>query len=141
MAISQPNLVLDWSVDHAVGIAQFDAEHQVFFRLVRKLYEAMKNGTNRATVGALLGEIYTYSATHMTHEEEVLERCGFPQLEEHRSEHAQFRARLREYMDQYDRERSPVALSLLQFLQEWLDRHLKQFDSRYAEFLHAKGMG
>jgi hemerythrin-like metal-binding protein len=91
-------------------------------------------------LGALLGELYAYAARHMTHEEDVLEQHKYPELESHRLEHQEFRRRLREYMEDLDSGRTPIALSLMQFLQEWLESHMDEVDRQYVEFLKAKGV-
>ena len=140
MSTSQPRLVLQWHPEHSVGVAQLDNEHQKFFRLMRNLYDAMKMAANKTVIGALLGELYAYSATHMTHEEEILQKNNYPELEEHRREHLLFRERIRTYMDEFDSRHGTISLSLLQFLQEWLGNHIVTVDQRYVEFLRSKGV-
>ena len=140
MATSQLKLVLEWSEQYSVGVEQIDREHEKFFFLVGKLYDAIRTGANRVAVGALLGDLYAYSVCHMTHEEDILETNGFPDIAAHRTEHKHFRKQLRAYMDEFDAGRTAISLSLFQFLQDWFGTHLNSTDRQYIDFLHSKGI-
>ena len=132
MSTTQAKLVLEWCPEYSVRHEQLDSEHQRFFQLVRNLYEAIRVSASRAVIGAILGELYAYSVSHMTHEEDILEECGYPELASHRAEHKQFRKKIRDYMDEFESGNTAIALSLLQFLQDWLRDHLVGADQRYA---------
>lgn len=140
MATVQAKLVLEWSQEDSVGVMVLDSEHEKFFQLTQKLYDAIRIGSSRGVIGALLGELYAYSVSHMTHEEDILELHSFPELEAHRAEHKHFRKKVREYMDEFDAGRTAIALSLLKFLQEWFKTHIHETDQRYVQFLKEKGV-
>lgn len=140
MATAQLKLVLGWSEQFSVGVEQFDREHEKLFFLVGSLYDSIRTGANRTAVGALLGDLYAYSVGHMTHEEDILEEYGFPDLAAHRTEHKHFRKQLRDYMDEFDAGRTAIAVSLLQFLQDWLKMHMQGTDRQYVNFLHSKSV-
>ena len=140
MPTAQAKLVLEWTPEYSVHVAQLDHEHQRFFQLSKNLYAAITTHSSRAVIGALLGELYAYSVQHMTHEEEILESFAYPELESHRNEHKDFRERVRDFMNEFDAGRDAIALSLLQFLQEWLHTHIQDVDQRYAGFLRSKGV-
>lgn len=140
MPTAQARLVLDWTPEYSVRVAQLDVEHQKFFQLIKNLYSAITMHSSRAVIGALLGEIYAYSVGHMAHEEEILDRFAYPELEPHHEEHKRFREKIRGFMEEFDEGRDAIALSLLQFLQEWLDTHIHNVDQRYVDFLQSKGL-
>ncbi len=140
MATRQPVFTLQWSPDFSVGVERFDAQHEKYFLIVQKLYDAIRFRAPRARVGEILGELYAYSVSHMTDEEDVLEEYGFPRLQEHRAEHRKFRRNVRSYMDEFDAGNTAIAVSVFQFLQDWLHTHLSEMDGRYTEFLHARGV-
>lgn len=140
MPTAQTRLVLNWTPEYSVHVGEIDHEHQKFFQLSKNLYSAISARSSRAVIGALLGELYAYSAHHMTHEEEILERFDYPELQAHRDEHKKFREKIRDFMDEFDAGRDAIALSLLQFVQEWLHSHMENVDRRYADFLRSRGV-
>lgn len=140
MASAQPTLMLHWTGDCSVGIERFDLQHQKFFILVERLYNALRFRGQRAAIGELLGEFYAYSVSHMTDEEDLMQEHGYPQLDQHRTSHLEFRRRVREYMHDFDSGNTAIAVSVLQFTQEWLQKHLLEEDRLYIEFFRSKAI-
>ncbi len=140
MSQIQEQLGLQWSPQYSVGVAQLDSEHQRFFELSRNLYEAMAAGASRSATGILLGQLFAYGVSHMTHEEDILEEHGYPELEAHRREHKLFRKQVRDFIEEFDSGRSAMAVTLLRFLHNWQKSHLEEVDQRYVSFLRAKGV-
>ncbi len=140
MASTKPDLILQWSDEHSVGVQRFDAQHEKYFLIVQKLYDALRFRAPRARIGEILGELYAYSVSHMTDEEDVLSEYEFPDLEKHKHAHREFRRKIRSYMDDFDSGNTAIALSVFQFLEEWLQIHLCQEDKHYTEFLNKRGL-
>lgn len=140
MSSAQFRLSLEWSAEYSVGVARLDKEHQRFFELGRNLYDSVSSGASRSVTGALLGELFAYAVSHMTHEEDILEEHGYPELDAHRREHKLFRKQVREFMEEFDSGRTAMCVSLLNFMREWQKSHLEGFDQKYVEFLRAKGV-
>lgn len=139
MSKVQEQLGLEWSAQHSVGVAELDREHQRFFELARNLYDAMSEGASHTATGVLLGELFAYGVSHMTHEEDILEEYGYPELEMHRREHKLFRKQVREFIEEFDSGRTAMTVTLLRFLHNWQKSHLEEVDQRYVSFLRAKG--
>lgn len=140
MVSAPPPLLLHWNEESSVGISRFDEQHKKLYSLVDKLYQRLQNSGSRVVLGELLGELYAYSVSHMTDEEDVLEYFNFPGLKDHREEHRNFRKRVREYMDDFDSGNTAIASSLFVFLQEWLTGHMQSVDRQYTDFLHQRGI-
>ena len=140
MATARAVIVLQWSEEYSVGIEKFDEEHRHYFSLLQKLYMAVRKKSNRAVIGVVLGELYAYSVSHMTEEEDLLEYFKFPELEAHREEHRSFRRAVRGYMMDFDSGNTAIALSLFVYMQQWLLSHIASCDRKYTSFLHRQGI-
>lgn len=137
---STPELILHWKKEFTVGVERFDTQHEKYFLFIEKLYDALRFQWHRGVIGELLGELYAYSVSHMTDEEDLLEQYEYPELIEHRQGHREFRRRIREYMDDFESGNTAIAVSVLQFLQDWMKGHLFETDRKYTEFLHSRGV-
>jgi hemerythrin len=133
-------LLLHWTKESSVGISRFNEQHKRLYLLVEKLYQNLQNPGERTLLGELLGELYAYSVSHMTDEEDVLEYFNFPELQSHKNEHREFKKRIREYMDDFDSGNTAIATSIFAFLQEWLSGHMLGTDRHYTHFLHRRGV-
>ena len=70
--------MFQWSTDYAVGIRQVDEEHQQLFVLAERLHRAMLEGNGKAILVDLLARLVDYTCYHFAHEEQLMERIGYP---------------------------------------------------------------
>ena len=120
-----------WKDAFELGIPGIDAEHQQFFEIMNRCARAASDGASPTTVEAILQELATYAAHHFRHEEEALDRVGYPELPEQRAEHLRFEhelARIRAL-------ERPSILAPLALARDWLVQHVTGADRRYVAWI------
>jgi hemerythrin len=132
---------ITWTGDMSVGVELFDREHKRLIHTMNMLYDAMLAGSPELILNEVFEEIVSYTNLHFCHEEKFFEESQYPLAAEHTIEHQELRSRIVEFRNDMGREHPMfLALDVLQFLKEWLERHILQEDMKYARFLREKGV-
>jgi len=130
---------LDWRSSFSVSNPEMDAHHQRLFRLLNDLHEAILTQRGRVDMGPIIDRLFEHTLNHFAAEEQLMESCGYPDLEAHRQEHERLLERVREMDATYRHPKSgkwevvPEAFAFL--LKDWLMEHILVMDKAYAPFV------
>lgn len=128
--------VLIWTDDYRVGVDAIDKDHQVIFRLTNKVMEADMTAAEGA---AIVAELMAYTSSHFRREEAIMEACGCPDLEHHRTFHRKLESHVAELADQWDADKDASALiELRSFLRNWWSGHIMNVDKTIAQYAEGK---
>ncbi|MEJ8838029.1 bacteriohemerythrin [Ramlibacter sp. AN1133] len=125
------NFIVEWREGFRTGIAEIDAEHQQLFALVK--------GLELANAKQLLHGLVDYVVTHFTHEEELMERSGYPGLHRHVEMHEGLAARVSEFLVSGASWSEHRVQELRTFLNKWLVGHILTHDLHFGRWYHARG--
>ena len=130
---------IQWSPALAVGIPEIDAQHQELFRRAERLVSALRAG-DRGEVEPLVRYLTDYVVEHFSAEERYMREIGYPGLEGHRAAHDTFREDLAEMVADYEKKGPTplVALTMHNWLSDWLRRHVGGLDVEIGRFADAK---
>ena len=131
---------ITWSDEFSVGVSLFDRQHK---KLVGMLNAAIANPsatTRSEPVADILAGMTRYALEHFKSEEDLMVAHGYPLLEEHRAQHEGFWKKLTELSMATTKGDDTVPRALLDFLQQWLTRHILQEDMQYKAFFQKKGV-
>ena len=129
-----------WNDSYKVNVKKCDEQHQRLFAIMNELFDAMRVGKGTEALGVIAGELASYTETHFRAEEEILRRVNYPGLAGHLVEHKKFEAQVGSLKQQVNLSGSPSAVELLDFLKDWLAKHIKQIDRQYSSYVNAKGI-
>lgn len=129
-----------WSEEYSVNIKAIDEQHKGLIDLIEKLHTAMLNRQSRAVMGDILSELVNYTNSHFAYEEELMEKYGYPGFHEHKKHHQQMRHKVLALQDDYGRGKIVVSMQVMDFLKDWLARHILGTDQLYKEFLNSEGV-
>jgi hemerythrin-like metal-binding protein len=132
--------VYQWLSGYAVGVHQIDQEHQGLFAVAERMHQAMLEGQGKQHLDALLGELLEYTREHFAHEEQLMERIGYPELSEHRRQHAQLRSNVEAMQNRAVSGETTMTIEAMRFLMEWLKRHTVTSDRRIAGYMTERGL-
>lgn len=132
--------LLTWNDSISVKVRQFDDQHKKLVDLVNKLHDAMKEGKGTQILGDVLKSLATYTQTHFADEERVMKQHGFPEYEKHKQEHNKLILQVVDIQKQMDAGKAPITQAVMQFLRDWLMKHIQGEDKKYGVYLNAKGI-
>ena len=127
--------MFEWKNEYTVNIGSIDAQHQNLFAIGRELYEAMSTGQGRAVLGRILDRLVQYTSAHFAHEERLLQLHRYPDFAKHKAEHDALVKQVAAFQTEFHSGRASMAVQVLQFLKDWLEKHIKGSDLAYAPYL------
>ena len=132
--MSQVHYVI-WKDEYSVGIAKLDARHRKILEIIDELYHAPRGMKEAATVWQSLMQLMDYTMTHLTEEEDMMKKCGYPDLASHKDVHNMMRRKIVELIEMYRKISGDLSFEVLEFLKEWWIRHITGTDRKYIPCL------
>ncbi len=80
---------MQWEPRHSVGNADLDAQHQAILARCNALADCLDEASDRR-FDETFQELMALAREHFAAEEALLVRCGYPELEDYRSEREEF---------------------------------------------------
>lgn len=130
--------LLDWTPTLELGVEQMDRQHKQLVKILNELHQAMLAGSQRKDLIRVMEELILYTKYHFTTEERLMAEAGYPSLALHKQKHQALTAKVEEYASDVLKGRTTISLSILQFLKDWLNRHILGTDREFAEFVKAR---
>ena len=98
-----------------------------------------------ADIRQLLKRLEDYTTMHFTHEEKLMEEMSYGGIEEQKKQHRMFVQKLEEFTDRVSKlslgTQDAMIQDLFEYLQQWLQDHIKVEDMKYARFAMEKTKG
>lgn len=129
-----------WEDKYSLGIAEVDRQHQKLFELFNQLYDAMQQGHGAEVIDKVLTSVVDYTVYHFGFEEKLMHECGYEDEAAHQVEHVRLTAQAKALAQRLRADHADVTMATLQFLADWLSRHILVSDKKYAVFLLAQGV-
>jgi len=132
-------MAMEWKELYSCHIPEIDQQHKRLFELGNQLYTlALRNDAeeHHNKIKMILTELQAYTVYHFEFEEALLERYGYPNLEEHKDEHQFFIKKLSEFeVDLFQQDMKEVILRLIMFVSEWISNHIVIEDKKYGRYI------
>lgn len=126
-----------WTNDLSVHHNGIDTQHKALLKIGEKL-EQFSRSDNKTREGflAIVEELKAYTVFHFEHEESLLKAAKYPALELHQKIHQGFVKQVTSVDYNHFNYQDPKALNeLILFLSQWVVRHIKSEDFKYASAL------
>jgi hemerythrin len=131
--------LFNFDQEFKLGIPEMDEEHIVLVNMLNEVHEFIHAG-EKEKAGQFFKETLTaYVDTHFSDEEAYLEKIGYPQLDEHRKIHANFKRSMEESLPRIDTLDDAAFRSALTDVYTWIINHIGKTDRRYAVFKENSG--
>ena len=131
---------VEWKDDYSVGIDSIDQQHKKLLNLINQLQTAVDYKTGEEFEREALDELVDYTKTHFSYEEGLLEQNNFPGYEPHKAQHVEMINKVEEVLTEYDKDPDTAMSNAVEFLQNWLIKHINGTDKQYSSFLIDKGV-
>lgn len=133
--------LMEWSEKLSVGVTQFDNEHKKLVGMVNELFDAVQGGHGKDVLGKILDGLISYTKSHFAGEERYMTQHGYPGLIAHRAEHEALTKQVLDVDKKFKAGATAVlSMEVLNFLKNWLIKHILGTDKSYGPFLNSKGV-
>lgn len=124
--------VISWDDRYSVGVKELDEQHKKMFKMLDDLFESIDTVVDSQTVSNVLSRLREYALEHFETEERYMSECGYPDIENHKWTHEQFRMKVDDLCSDGTARPEQVLTDILNFLYEWLTNHILSCDKKYA---------
>jgi hemerythrin-like metal-binding protein len=125
-----------WDDVLSVGVDEIDEDHQKLIGIFNVLNHAVSEGESQAYLAAVLEELINCTVWHFSHEERLMLKYGYDELDAHRAEHRELIAAARELQQEILQAREGVTESHIEYLERWLTEHIFTTDMRMGDHLY-----
>lgn len=127
--------ICSWSPDFSTQVEDMDEQHKVLFRLINTLYKFIKKGVTGQLNIEVVDELVSYTEYHFGQEEQLMKKFHFPEIVAQKRAHKLFVAKIKEAQKGIKSNGGRVDESVLQFLTDWLIKHIQGMDKKYGEYI------
>lgn len=129
---------MQWRSTLEVGHAQIDSEHQSLVEVLNRLHAAMKQGKGKDEIEKVLVFLKDYTVGHFKAEEALMMAHRYPGAQLHMAIHADLVKQVADLITNYKAGKTVLTGSVLDFLEEWLVKHIMSEDKALGQFLKDK---
>jgi len=125
--------LMTWTDKLSVGVGVLDEDHKKLVGMLNELFDAMRAGQGRDSLGRILNGLVQYTKFHFAREEKYFAQTGYPAAVPHKQEHDALTRQVLDVQQKYTAGASAtLSLDVMQFLKNWLANHIMGHDQQYA---------
>src|SRR3989344_4665653 len=132
--------LLNWVEDYSVGVKEFDEQHKKMFVIINNLYDAMHASVIDDELREFINELVSYANYHFSTEEKYFAEFDYPEKEAHIKAHDFYRAKVSEFVKEFEEHKKFLSFEILDFLEDWWLGHVITVDKKYTSFFNAHGL-
>ena len=132
--------LIKWDDSFSVNVVEIDRQHQKLVNMINDLNDAMHQGKGKDILGKIISGLISYAGTHFKTEEKYFDRFGYPETNSHKKEHSDFVQNVSEFKNKYDSGALTLSIEVMNFLNNWLQNHIKGSDKKFGPFFNEKGL-
>ncbi len=131
---------IPWDEKYSVKIKSIDDQHKKLFGMVNELHDSMLHGKSKEVMGKVLAELVNYTASHFAIEEDYMKKYAFSGYDAHKKEHDDLAKQATDVLNNFTSGKTVLSMAVMDFLKDWLYKHILKTDLLYVEHLIAKGV-
>jgi hemerythrin-like metal-binding protein len=122
--------LIEWREEFCTGMPGVDHEHEQLIEQVNEVYAMIDDNADRESVIDCLGDIYGSISAHFALEEQMMEKHGYDQYQEHRADHERLLDDIRDITEEFESADELDKDRFKQRLNDWFQLHIQTHDSR-----------
>jgi len=126
---------LVWDQILSVGIDEIDEDHRKLVEIFNILNHSVTDGESPEYLAAVLEELINCTIWHFSHEERLMLKSGYDEMEEHKEEHQELIKSAKDLQQEILQSDKPVADEHIEFLEGWLTEHILTTDMKLGSYL------
>ena len=129
------HLRANWSEAIVTGLPAIDNQHKTLFDMAA----SFRGEGDQIRVMRTLSMLCDYANTHLRDEEAMLAAVAYPDLDDHKKLHRQFRRMLRQLLDDSrNMTLDQIADRIEDLINGWFYNHILTVDAAYVDFVKAQ---
>ncbi len=134
-------MAIVWNEKYSVKVKELDNQHKKLIEIINKLDNSMRQGKGKEVLGSVLKETVDYTKVHFAAEERILRDSGYPYYDQHIAIHAKVIEKVNSISRQYQEGNGAhLTIEAMNYLNNWLQKHIQGTDQKYSSHLNSKGI-
>ena len=130
----EQEIYFHWTTALDLGDSEINRQHRRLVDLANEVYRLTQQKLGARSAQRIIDALAAYTVTHFAYEERALAQTGYPHLAAHQQEHRRLVEEVLAFKKRIDQGES-VGPELLEFLKQWLIRHIQQSDRAYGPWM------
>ena len=132
--------MIEWNNGHSLGLSIIDEEHKKVIEIINGIIVAKQRDNFPEKIEKMLHEMIDYALSHFKAEETYMIEFNYHEYQYHKEEHVDFIQRMNSYFSRVVLGNYELASEILEFLKQWLVRHIEGTDKKYIECFTRNGL-
>jgi hemerythrin len=132
--------LIQWDDSFSVNVAEIDRQHQQLIGMINDLNDAMRQGKGKSVLGKITDGLVNYTTTHFRTEESYFDKFEYPEADSHKKAHSDFVKKVSGFKDEFEKGNVTLSIQVMDFLSDWLQKHIKGLDKKYGPFFNENGL-
>ena len=132
--------IMTWSASNSVKVAEIDDQHKKLFVLVNDVHTAMLAGKGKEIMADVLKKLIDYTAYHFGAEEKYMVKFNYPEYKQHKAEHDTFVHKALSLQKDFQAGKLNLTLEVMNFLKDWVTKHIDGTDKKYTATFNKNGL-
>ena len=124
-----------WDKILSVGVEEIDEDHRKLVNIFNILNRSVSEKESPDYLAATLAELINCTVWHFSHEERLMLKHRYKEIEEHKAEHQELIDSAKELQQKNLQADKPVVDEHIEFLERWVTVHLITTDLRLCSYL------
>jgi hemerythrin len=132
--------LFEWNDSLSVKVHEMDEQHKKLIGLINSLNEAMAKGKGADALKKVLEDMINYTVEHFGNEEKYMAAFNYPGTFMQKQEHKKFIDKTRELQKGLAEGKLMLSMETMNFLKDWLQKHIMGMDKQYSKYFNDNGM-
>lgn len=133
-------MAFKWKDEFNLNIEEIDNQHKKLMEIGRRAYDIaiIDDGYDRYDeIMEIIDELLEYTKYHFEYEEKMLKEYNYIHVHDQEEEHSFYIYKIKDIAsrEDIDENQRKVVLEVIDFLSEWISKHIMIADREYAVFL------
>ncbi|MCP4388973.1 MAG: hemerythrin family protein [bacterium] len=124
-----------WGQILSVDVDEIDEDHRKLLDIFNILNHSLEDRESPDYLAAVLRELINCTIWHFSHEERLMLKYGYAEIEEHKAMHQELIKGARELQHKIRQADKSISEEDVVFLERWLTEHILTDDRRLGEYL------
>jgi len=124
-----------WGDILSVAVDEIDEDHRKLVNIFNILNHSVVKRESPDYLAAVLEELINCTVWHFSHEERLMLKYGYEEIEVHKAEHQELINSAKKLQQEILQVNQPVSDEDIEFLEHWLVEHILTTDMRLGSYL------
>ncbi len=130
----------EWNKERSMGLSIIDEEHKKIVEIIDEIIAAKQCDNFSEKIKAILRKMIDSAWSQFMTEESYMIEFNYPEYQSHKEEHYDFVNRMNSYFDRVASGSYQLANEVLEYVKQWLVRHIEGTDRKYVECFARHGL-